>query len=89
MWTNSSRAFASCFGGGNGGQMHDKGGLTKRELEILRLLAQGREQREIATGLVISPKTVAMHIEKIMRKLGVHSRAQALAAAYRLGLVEL
>lgn len=57
--------------------------LTKRELEVLRLLAEGLEQSEIARRLVISPKTVATHIEHILSKLGVHSRAQAVALAYR------
>lgn len=57
--------------------------LTKRELEVLRLLAEGLEQSEIARRLVISPKTVATHIEHILSKLGVHSRAQAVAVAYR------
>jgi two-component system, OmpR family, response regulator len=73
----------------NGGQVQGSGGLTKRELEILRLLAGGHQQREIASALVISPKTVATHIERIMGKLRVHSRAQAVAAAYRHGLVEV
>jgi DNA-binding NarL/FixJ family response regulator len=62
-------------------------GLTGRELEILRLLAEGLGQNEIATGLSISPKTVATHVEHILPKLGVHSRAQAIAAAYRERLI--
>ena len=62
--------------------------LSPRESEILRLLASGRSQREIATTLVISSKTVATHIQHVLAKLGVHSRAEAVAAAYRRGLVE-
>ena len=62
--------------------------LSPRELEILRLLAAGRSQSEIASALVISPKTVATHIQHVLSKLGVHSRAEAVAAAFRLGLVE-
>jgi len=62
--------------------------LTPRELEVLRLLAGGMDQREIAERLVISSKTVATHIQHILVKLGVHSRAQAVAAAHRYGLVE-
>ena len=61
--------------------------LTDRELEVLRLLADGLEQHEIAARLVISSSTVATHIEHVLGKLGVHSRAQAVAAAYRTGLV--
>jgi DNA-binding NarL/FixJ family response regulator len=61
--------------------------LTKRELEVLRLLALGSSQREIADELVISPKTVGTHIEHILEKLDVHSRSQAIALAYREALV--
>ena len=62
--------------------------LTTRELEILRLLADGRGQSEIASELVITSKTVATHIERILGKLGVHSRTQAVALAYRDGLLD-
>jgi DNA-binding NarL/FixJ family response regulator len=61
--------------------------LTRRELEVLQLLASGLTQPEIATELVISTSTVASHIEHILDKLGVHSRAQAVAFALRSGLV--
>ena len=60
--------------------------LTPRELEVLRLLADGLTQADIAERLVISPKTVATHIQHVLEKLGVHSRAQAVAAAHRYGL---
>src|SRR5712691_2325937 len=56
-------------------------GLTRRELEILRLLACGMDHVEIARDLVITAKTVEKHIEHILLKLGVHSRAQAIALA--------
>ena len=62
--------------------------LTGRELEILGLLAEGLQQAEIAARLVISPKTVATHIEHVLGKLEVHSRAQAVARAYRDGLLQ-
>ena len=62
--------------------------LTKRELEVLRLLAGGRSQREIAAELVLSPRTVGTHIEHILEKLSVRSRSQAIALAYRERLVE-
>jgi two-component system nitrate/nitrite response regulator NarL len=61
--------------------------LTKREMEVLRLLAEGLEQEAIARELFISRKTVGTHVEHILRKLGVHSRAQAVALAYRDELV--
>jgi DNA-binding NarL/FixJ family response regulator len=61
--------------------------LTPREHEVLQLLADGLDQREIAQRLVISPKTVATHIQHVLAKLGVHSRAQAVAAAHRHGLI--
>jgi DNA-binding NarL/FixJ family response regulator len=57
--------------------------LTRREREVLRLLAQGLRQDEIAGRLVISRKTVATHVANILRKLGVRSQTQAVAAAYR------
>jgi two-component system OmpR family response regulator len=61
--------------------------LTRRELEVLELLAEGRSQKEIASDLVISPKTVAAHVQHILVKLDVHSRTQAVAYAYRVGLL--
>ena len=61
--------------------------LTKRELEVLGLLAEGLAQREIAKRLDISEKTVGSHIERILSKLDVRSRAQAVALAFREDLV--
>jgi DNA-binding NarL/FixJ family response regulator len=63
------------------------GELTPRELQVLKLLAAGRTQGEIAQDLFISSKTVATHIQRTLSKLGVHSRAQAVAVAYRDGHV--
>jgi RNA polymerase sigma factor (sigma-70 family) len=63
-------------------------GLTPREREVLSMLSDGLTQTEIANQLVISPKTVATHIQRILGKLEVHSRAEAVSRAYRLGLVE-
>lgn len=62
--------------------------LTKREREILVLLADGLSPLQIAAGLGITPKTVATHVEHIYSKLGVHTRAQAVASAFRLALVQ-
>jgi DNA-binding NarL/FixJ family response regulator len=60
----------------------DTHGLTARELEVLRLVATGRSNREIAGDLVISEKTVARHVANIFTKLGVSSRSAATAFAY-------
>jgi DNA-binding response OmpR family regulator len=62
--------------------------LTAREREILVLLADGLVPAQIASVLGITPKTVATHVEHIYAKLGVHTRAQAVASAFRLALVE-
>jgi DNA-binding NarL/FixJ family response regulator len=61
---------------------------SRREREVLTLLAEGLDQQEIATRLVITRRTVCTHIERVLSKLGVHSRAQAVGAAYRLRLLE-
>jgi DNA-binding NarL/FixJ family response regulator len=63
--------------------------LTSREQEVLKLLARGRTQAEIAQELFISPKTVAGHIQRVLTKLGVHSRAQAVALAHEQGLADV
>src|SRR5436190_9259168 len=57
--------------------------LTPREREVLELLAQGERQDEIAADLVISPKTVATHIQRVLGKLEVRNRAQAVALVLR------
>jgi ATP/maltotriose-dependent transcriptional regulator MalT len=62
-------------------------GLTARELEVLRLLATGKSNREIASALVISEHTVARHVQNILRKLGVASRTAASAFAFEHDLV--
>jgi DNA-binding NarL/FixJ family response regulator len=59
--------------------------LTRREIEVLNLLVEGRRQKEIAALLVISQKTVATHIQNLLGKFDVHSRAELIARAYQLG----
>jgi len=61
--------------------------LTPREVEVVRLVAAGRTNREIATALVISEKTVARHVSNILAKLELPSRAAATAYAYEHGIV--
>ncbi len=64
----------------------DTFGLSKRELEVLGLIAQGRTNREIGDRLFISQKTVGVHVGNILSKLGVSGRVEAAAVAIRLGL---
>jgi len=63
--------------------------LTDREREVLSLLAEGHGQKRIALELSITPKTVSTHIQHLHSKLGVHSRAELVAHAYRAGLVSV
>ena len=60
--------------------------LTSREREVLRLIAAGRSNREIASVLFIAPKTASVHVSNILGKLGAASRTEAAAIAYREGL---
>jgi DNA-binding CsgD family transcriptional regulator len=63
------------------------GGLTARELQVLRLVATGKTNRSIAADLFLSEKTVARHVSNIFAKLGLSSRAAATAYAYEHELV--
>lgn len=63
--------------------------LTPRELEVLDLLAQGLPNKEIATTLVISQRTVKFHVSSIMGKLGASNRTEAVSIAAQRGLVQL
>jgi DNA-binding CsgD family transcriptional regulator len=64
----------------------DGPGLTGRELEVVRLVAVGRTNREIATELFLSPRTVDMHVRNLLRKLDCRSRVEA---AHRAGELDL
>jgi DNA-binding CsgD family transcriptional regulator len=72
---------------GEPGTAGDTHGLTARELEVLRLVAAGTGNREIAAALVISEHTVARHVQNIFAKLGVSSRTAAAAFAHANDLV--
>ena len=62
-------------------------GLTEREVEVLRLVAAGHTNKEVATTLFLSDKTVARHLSNIFTKVGVSTRAAATAFAFEHGLV--
>jgi DNA-binding CsgD family transcriptional regulator len=70
-----------------GARSGDAHGLSRRELEVLRLIASGKSNREIASALVISEHTVARHVQNIFAKLGLSSRAGATAFAFEHDLV--
>jgi class 3 adenylate cyclase/DNA-binding CsgD family transcriptional regulator/tetratricopeptide (TPR) repeat protein len=61
-------------------------GLTRREAEVLALVAEGRTNRQIGQALYITPKTASVHVSRILAKLGVAGRGEAAAIAHRLGL---
>jgi len=61
-------------------------GLTRREAEVLALVAEGRTNRQIGQALFITPKTAGVHVSRILAKLGVTGRGEAAAVAHRLGL---
>jgi DNA-binding NarL/FixJ family response regulator len=63
--------------------------LTEREIQVLQLIAEGCPPAVVAKQLVISPKTVSSHMERILAKLDVHTRAQAVAVAYEAGLIRV
>jgi DNA-binding CsgD family transcriptional regulator len=61
-------------------------GLTRREAEVLALVAEGRTNRQIGQALFITPRTAGVHVSRILAKLGVAGRGEAAAIAHRLGL---
>jgi len=65
---------------------HSLAGLTDRERDVLRLLAEGQSNKEIGAELFISPKTASVHVSNILAKLHAASRTEAAAIAHREGL---
>ena len=63
-------------------------GLTLRELDVLRLIAEGRTNPEIGKALYMSPKTASVHVSRILSKLDVKTRTEAAGVAHRLGLLD-
>ena len=75
-------------GGGNAEHLYGQG-LTQRELQVLRLLANGTGTRQGAKALGISPNTLRTHVQNLLQKLGVHSRLEAVLEGVALGLVSI
>jgi DNA-binding CsgD family transcriptional regulator len=71
------------------GSQNGDGALTRRELSVLRLVAHGLGNKEIASELGISRHTVKYHLASLLAKLGVHSRTEAVTIGLRKGLVPL
>jgi len=69
-----------------GGPAQGNFGLTAREIEVLRLVSEGRSNRDIAAELFISAKTASVHVSNILAKLHAASRTEAAAIAHREGL---
>ena len=65
-----------------------QGDLTRRQLEVLHLVSQGRTNREIASTLYVSPRTVEMHVGDILAHLDCHTRTEAVYKASELRLLE-
>jgi DNA-binding CsgD family transcriptional regulator len=63
-------------------------GLSRRELEVLRLVSVGRTNREIAKALFVSPRTIDMHVRNVLIKLSCRSRTEATHRAAELGQLE-
>jgi DNA-binding CsgD family transcriptional regulator len=66
----------------------DHAGLSRREVEVLRLVSVGRTNREIAQALFLSPRTIDMHVRNILTKLDCRSRTEATRRAAELGLLK-
>ena len=73
----------------SGGRDDIEESLTPRELEVLRLLAEGKTNKAIAQELAVSSHTVKFHVTSLMGKLNAQSRTEAVVRATRLGLIAL
>jgi DNA-binding CsgD family transcriptional regulator len=81
------RALAGFLGDASAPETNGDSPLSRRETEVLRLVAAGLTNREIASSLVLSEHTVHRHVANVLRKLGQSSRAAAAASATRTGLI--
>ncbi|CAL2063884.1 MULTISPECIES: response regulator transcription factor [Streptomyces] len=91
LFPASVRRLAKRYGDGGGRPARsvlERARLTEREAEVLRLMARGLSNAEIAAGLVVGAETVKSHVSAVLAKLGARDRTQAVIAAYESGFVE-
>ncbi|MFC7865209.1 response regulator [Streptomyces murinus] len=91
LFPASVRRLAARYGDGRGRPARsvlERARLTEREAEVLRLMARGLSNAEIAAGLVVGAETVKSHVSAVLAKLGARDRTQAVIAAYESGFVE-
>ncbi|MFY4718668.1 response regulator [Streptomyces sp. LaBMicrA B280] len=91
LFPASVRRLAERYGDGQGRPARpvlERARLTERETEVLRLMARGLSNAEIAAGLVVGAETVKSHVSAVLAKLGARDRTQAVIAAYESGFVE-
>jgi DNA-binding NarL/FixJ family response regulator len=87
LFPTALRTMAAEYGNAEARRGLERAGLTDRESEVLRLMARGLANVEIAAHLVVSPETVKSHVSGVLAKLGARDRTQAVIAAYESGFV--
>lgn len=87
LFPQALRSLAASHSGGRARDSLDSAGLTEREADVLRLMATGKSNAEIATELFVSLQTVKTHVGNVLAKLQARDRTQAVIAAYESGFV--